>query len=163
MEQTWKTQMCNKHICIYCIGDYGLETYFKLREHGIKIDYFADRDPEKWGYALEGVYCRSYEELLYEDKENCMLIVAIKNPETLIEKFRYAGFQQVYDKETAIKILVDEPIPKVIEPLRDIEQIKQMKEKIQKMIYSHEMIYEKESNSIISDYILRHYKKKKKN
>lgn len=138
------------------MGDYGLETYFKLKDSGVKINYFADRDPKKKGYALEGLYCGSYEELLRENRENCMVIVAVKNPEDLIEKFKQEGFRQVYDKETAIKILSSKTVIKTEEPLKDIYRIEQMKENIQKLVYFHDENVYGEPEDIILDYRLRH-------
>ncbi len=146
----------DKCICIYCMGDYGLETYFKLRQYGVKINYFADRDPKKKGYALEGLYCRSYEELLCEDRENCMVIVAVKNPENLIRKFQQEEFQQVYDKETAIKMLVGEAETNIEAPLRDICRIEQMKDNIQKLVYYHDKSAHGEPKGVLLDYLLRH-------
>lgn len=147
-------------ICIYCMGEYGLDTYFKLMEKGIKIDYFADGDPQKTGYALDGVYCKSYEELLSEDK-NIFLIVAKKNPETLISQFKNQGFQNVYDKESAVRKLVigkDLAIEKA--PLRDVEMIKKIKQSIQAALYNESESLESNllNKNMISDYWLRYSK-----
>lgn len=156
MEMSRETGRCRKHICIYGMGDYGLETYFRLKKSGVKIDFFADRNSEKRGYALEGVYCRSYEELLCENKKNCFLIVAVKNPDRLIIEFRRQGFDEVYDKETAVKILGNGMIEGETEPLREIEKIEQMKEDIQALVYSHKEICCQQIENIIVDYTLRH-------
>ena len=124
-------------ICIYCMGEYGLETYFKLRENGIKIDFFADGNPQKKGYALDGIYCKSYEELLCESKE-IVLIVA---------------------KESAVKKLAANTRPAIKkEPLTDIELVKRMKKSIQEALYhaSDNIASDLPNKNMISDYLLRH-------
>lgn len=153
----------NKSICIYCRGDFGLQTYYKLKEKGVWIDYFADRNPQKQGYALEGLYCKSYEELLKADKEDVILIVAIKKPEELIEHFRQKGFPYVYDKETAVEMLKGVGLRKAGKPVRDMALIEQMKKNIQKMIYDDEDGCQKQAErDIIRDYRLRHGKDRKR-
>lgn len=148
--------MIKKTVCIYCMGDYGLETYFNLLKNGVKADFFADRDSKKQGYALDGLYCKSYEELLQEDRGNVILIVAIKKPEMLISHFRQEGFGQVYDKETAVEVLVNENVPEKREPLRNIELIEQMKQDIQEMIYNNGKVRQGELQGIMNDYLRRH-------
>ena len=156
MAMTRGTERSRKRICIYGMGDYGLEIYFKLKKSGVKIDFFADRNFEKRGYALEGVYCRSYEELLCENLKKCLLIVAVKNPDRLIIEFKRQGFDEVYDKETAVKILGNRMIEGETEPLREIEKIEQMKEAIRALVYSHKEICCQQIENIIVDYTLRH-------
>lgn len=147
-----------RYICIYCMGEYGLATYFKLRENGIKIDYFADGDLHKEGYALDGIYCKSYEELLSGDKD-IFLIVAKKNPESLILQFKHQGFQNVYDKDSAVRELVaGRGAATGKAPLRDIDTIKKIKQGIQDALYGacENTGPDLPGKSIISDYWLRH-------
>ena len=113
-----------KRIVIYGLGDFGLETYFRLKERGIKIDYFADRDLQKKGYALDGLYCRTFDELLLEDRRRCILIVAVQKNKTLIDEFRRHGFQNVYDKETAVRLLAVKEDLLEISPLQDLHLIR---------------------------------------
>ncbi len=158
MAESRRIFKAEKTICIYCMGDYGLETYFKLKERGVKIDFFADRDPEKQGYALDNLYCKSYEELLQEDKGNVILIVAIKKPEMLISHFRQQGFQYVYNKELAVQVLADEN-RKVLEKkecLQNIELIIRLKEDIQKVVYNNGKIRQEEIKDMLQDFQLRH-------
>lgn len=148
--------MTNKIICIYCMGDYGLETYFKLLEKGVKVNFFADRDSEKHGYALDGLYCKSYEELLREDREKVILIVAIKKPEALISHFKQEGFQEVFDKETAVEMLTGDKLLMKKEPLRKIEQIENLKLEIQELLYKNGKARTGKMQAIMQDYEIRH-------
>lgn len=115
-----------KKICIYCMGEYGIQTYYKLKESGIRIDCFGDRDINKQGYVLDGLYCKSYEEVVKLDKENTIIIVAIKYPQSLIQIFRNVGFKDVYDKESAMKLLCGNSKIE-IEPLNEINEICRLK------------------------------------
>ncbi len=164
MAESRKVMKAEKTICIYCMGDYGLETYFKLKERGVKIDFFADRDPEKQGYALDHLYCISYEELLERDREEIIIIVAIKKPGVLIAHFREEGFQYVYDKETAVQMLTDETsvAPKKKEPIRDVGLIERMKADIQETVYRGGKTQQEELKEIMRDYRLRHAEEREK-
>lgn len=150
-------------IVIYGLGDFGLETYFKLKEQGIEIDYFADRDPEKKGYVLDGLYCRTYDELLYENKSQCILIIAVQKFETLITEFRLEGFQNVYNKDTAIRLLLKTDKKSEIKPLQDIVFIKKLKRNIQEAIYYNKRNVDNNLQNIVCDYFLRNQNRKKCN
>ena len=89
-------------ICIYCLGEYGIQTYYKLKEAGIQINYFGDRDKQKQGYVFDGLYCLSYEQVSALDKMTTILIVAVKKPDELIDDFKHMGFVHVYTKEQGI-------------------------------------------------------------
>ena len=152
-----------KRIVIYGLGDFGLETYFRLKERGIKIDYFADRDLQKKGYALDGLYCRTFDELLQEDRRRCILIVAVQKNKTLIDEFRRHGFQNVYDKETAVRLLaVKEDLPE-ISPLQDLHLIEELKRDIQDGIYYNKKEVHEALQNIVDDYFLRNKDRKKNN
>lgn len=153
--------MIHKTICIYGMGDYGFKVYFKLLENGVKADCFADRDSKKCGYALDGLYCKSYEGLLREDRENVILIVAIQKPEMLISHFKQEGFQYVYDKETAVRMLTDENANalKKKEPIKDIALVEKLKADIQDTVYRGRETQQEELEGILRDYRLRHIEK----
>ena len=38
-----------KQVCIYCMGEYGIQTYFKLKKYGIAVGCFGDTDKSKQG------------------------------------------------------------------------------------------------------------------
>lgn len=151
-----------KKIVIYGLGDYGLETYFRLKERGIKISCFADRNPQKRGYVLDELYCYSYEEVLHEDKENSFLIIAIQKCEEIINEFKQMGFQNVYDGKTVIQILEAKKEKPQANCLLDIRLIEELKQNIQDAVYHNKKEVHKDLENIVSDYIRRHKEQEKR-
>ncbi len=84
-----------KELCIYCRGDYALRAYFQLREGGIPVACFADKDENKQGYVIDGVCCISYEEFLQKDREKTIVLVCKQHPEQLMSAFKKRGFLHV--------------------------------------------------------------------
>lgn len=150
-----------KRIVIYGLGDFGLETYFRLKECGINIAYFADQDQRKKGYVLDGLYCRSYEDLLSEDKTRCFVIVAVQRFETIITQFKSKGFQNVFDRESAVRLLVSQAVMPEMSPTQNIELIDKWKQDIQEAIYDNKKTVCQELQSMISDYFLRNEHREK--
>ncbi len=153
------SQRTNK-ICIYCMGDYGLETYFRLKEMGIKVSCFGDRDVSKHGYALEGLSCYSYEEILQLDKKETILVVAVKNPNVLMAQFKEHGFEYVYDKDQIIAAKSDVVKREPTTPLVNLDQIKYYKECLNKMYY--ENIYESDIENEDMQQIVEDLSKRRK-
>ena len=125
--------MFNK-ICIYCRGEYGIRTYLELKRYGIRVDMFGDKDPERQGYVLDDIYCKSYEKVLQEEKD-IMLIVAITNPNKLIQHFKELGFVNVYDKDAAVEKLTVGKTPIEYTLIRDIEVLKKKQQEIVRGLY----------------------------
>lgn len=83
-------------LCIYGAGKYGIEIYYKLRNRGIQINFFSDRNEKKWGYALDNVFCISLQELLKCEKTKTTVIIGIKNNTgKLYQYFMDQGFHKV--------------------------------------------------------------------
>ncbi len=101
----------NKKICVFCMGEFGLDLYFELKEHDIQVNYFGDNNKEKWGYALDNIYCYSMKELL-EEKDEILIIVAKKNPEDLVKILEEYGFDEIITREEALCMLEKMPIQK---------------------------------------------------
>ncbi len=120
---------------IYGAGEYGLFTYFKLREYGFEIDLFGDNNKDKQGYVIDNIICISYEAVLDMDLDT-NIIVAIKNPKTIIANFKEKGFRNVYTKEEAIRLLLKRDYNNIKEPLCDLEKITAMKDLIQEGLYN---------------------------
>ena len=83
-------------LCIYGAGKYGIEIYYQLKNQGIQVDFFSDRNKEKWGYALDGIFCISPQELLKFEKTKTTIIIGIKNNiENLYKHFNSQGIYKV--------------------------------------------------------------------
>ena len=144
----------SEKICIYCRGAYGVQTYFKLKQYGIKVSFFGDREKEKQGYVIDGIYCKSYEDVMNEDRD-IFLIVAITNPADLIEHFKAAGFTKVFDIQSAFKELTKESIQK-IEPICNFEKLEEVKSEIYKGLYLGEENFKNiEVKNMILEYRIR--------
>lgn len=83
-------------LCIYCLGEYGIRTYFRLRDYGINVSCFGDADEKKTGFVLDDVYCIPYEEFRKKNREKTIIIVCIKYPEKIMRMLREEGFIYVY-------------------------------------------------------------------
>jgi len=53
--------LSNKYICIFPMGEVGINVYFALQEIGIKVNYFIDNNPEKHETMLGNAVCISIE------------------------------------------------------------------------------------------------------
>lgn len=148
-----------KDICIYGFGIHGIQTYYLLKEKNLRIKYFIDRDDNKQGYAIDGIQCISYHNLLLLDRENTILIVAIANPQNLVSKFINMGFLNVYDK----KYIYDNcnNSSSVSKPLCDINVLKIIKEELENAIYKNEKstLMNEEIQQLLYDYCKRNEKK----
>lgn len=92
--------MNKESIGIYGCGECGIQTWLFLNEHGIKINFFGDRNKGKQGYVIDGLFCISYDQLLQLDRNDTVLIVAIAQGEGICVGFRDMGFKKViYYKE----------------------------------------------------------------
>ena len=125
-----------KQVCIYCMGEYGIQTYFKLKKYGIAVGCFGDTDKSKQGYALEGLFCKSYEEVLELDKRETVIIVSMKNSAALVNQFRQEGFENVYSREE-LYALLDKKEPCVRNDLLDETEIVDLKDNLEKVFCGH--------------------------
>ena len=83
-------------IALFCAGNFAQRAYEILRRNGIAIDYVADNNEEKWGYWDHGLICVGKEQLKNE-KENLLVIVANKNPDSIKKDLDENGFKYVID------------------------------------------------------------------
>lgn len=135
----------NEEICIYGCGECGIQTYLILKEKGIQIDFFGDLDNNKAGYVIDGLFCRTYDEILRLAKEDILLIVAIAHRKDLCIEFQQLGFKKVVyyaNIKRAVHFNAERNNLKL--SLMDVDEIVEMKEKIEKYIYQENIsIYEK--------------------
>ncbi|MBQ3513269.1 MAG: hypothetical protein IJA32_05650 [Lachnospiraceae bacterium] len=149
------------NICIYGLGAYGLRTYFFLKEYGIETMCFGDRDERKCGYALEGVECRNYDEVICYEKDKWTIIVAVENSERLIEHFRNLGFQFCLSFKQMIRELQEKDISyqkKIYSPITDLDKIKKYKKNLEYVLtygVQLEEVDNKDMQNILEDCIRR--------
>jgi hypothetical protein len=124
--------IAGRTICIYCRGDYGIETYFKLKGMGIRVDCFGDIDEKKQGYVVDNVFCFDYKKIAEMDKEKTCIVVALKNPESLANSFRDIGFQTVYTYKD-ILTQVEAKKKEYHEPLSNASTIYKIKKQLEQM------------------------------
>lgn len=133
-------------ICIYGCGECGLQTYLLLREKGIGIRFFSDRDYSKKGYILDGVSCITYDELLQKEKKDITLIVAIAHGEKLVNDFQKLGFEKVFYHEDIKRNFyadVADGCP------MEIEYLRKLKQDIEKLALTKEVSVESKRDSIL--------------
>lgn len=111
-----------ENLCVFGAGEYGIQLYQELRSRMVTVHCFADNNPDKWGYLFDSVNCISPQNLL-ERKETILIIVAIQNPQSVVEQLRSAGFPFITTKQTLDEILLAVPPIKWITGLEDIEGI----------------------------------------
>ncbi|MCT4592698.1 MAG: glycosyltransferase [Anaeromicrobium sp.] len=85
-------------ICVFGAGHYGERLYYDLHSRLIKIDLFADNNPEKWGSSINGVSCISPKQL-YEIKNNTLVIVAMRTPTEVVLKMKNDEYPYVITKQ----------------------------------------------------------------
>jgi len=102
----------NYSLCIYCMGEYGLQLYFTLKEFGIQANCFGDSDTRKQGYVFDNMYCYSFDEIVSK-KNDIVVIISMKNPQILIEKFNKAGVNYVLTKDEVLNIISHYKINKI--------------------------------------------------
>lgn len=153
----WK----DNSICIYGLGAYGLKTYFLFKDYGIKIACFGDRDEGKCGYALEGIECRNYEEVIHYEKDKWTIIVAVENPERLVDHFINLGFQFCLSFKQVISELQEKSTPhqkQEYSPIRDLDEIRKYKKNLEYVLaygVQLEEVDNKDMQIILEDCIKR--------
>ncbi len=151
-----------KEICIYCMGDYGTKLFYLLNELGIVVKCFGDADKSKQGYAMEGLYCVSYEEVCRLDKKDIILVVAKKNPQNIIQQFQQQGFEEVYsDKEMIQRLGMLDTRQRMDCRWNDLEEISQVLAQLKEVCYGaeevpcNEVICKEEIHQLMKDCVTR--------
>lgn len=137
-------------IWVYGCGEWGMQIYLLLREAGIGIKYFVDRDRSKKGYVVDGVSCITYEELLRKGKKDIILIVAVSRGESLVEEFRKQGFKKVFYYEDIRKEICNSlPGGNVEDCLLEAEDLQKLKQHIEKIMINKDVTVESKRDSIL--------------
>lgn len=93
-------------ICIFCAGYYGKALKQDLNNRLIKLDCFADNNPNKWRSIVDGTYCVPPFEL---DKEKTLVIVCVKEPDSIIKDLKNQGFLYIISKREVEALMEDIP------------------------------------------------------
>lgn len=110
---------CYHQVCIYGAGVYGIRNYLLLKESGVKVTFFCDRDPAKQGIVLDDIKCISLEELEKKEKENMVMFICIQNGAVLREKFETMGIPYVCTSETISDWIVSD----ILNPYQNKEKL----------------------------------------
>lgn len=150
--------MCEK-ICIYGAGKYGIHTYLKLKHIGINVDFFADRNENKSGYAMDGKYCITYDKLVSLDKENIVIILGVNDHLSLIQNFEKIGFKKVYRADDYIKLSGCNYNIEYRNPINDKNCLLEMKNVLVDIIYQNHfqknIALDCDFEGIVKDYQIR--------
>ncbi len=142
-------------ICIYGMGQYGVEFYYRLKANGIFINFFVDRDERKVGYALEEKSCISINELLGYDKQKTIIIIGIKNNVEKLKKFfKEQRFTFVYSMEEATNIFSLKKVEISHVPANRLFDLISTRQKFYEALYGHERkdFFDCELQNILDDY-----------
>ena len=140
----------NSNICIYGCGECGIQTYLLLREAGVNIDCFGDKDNSKAGYVVDGVFCKTYNEILLMDKKNFLLIVAIAQGEKLVDDFRRLGFAKVfYYGDVKRELYADLQKRYSDSKSLGIDALRELKQYIEELAYQNDLPIEKKRDAVL--------------
>lgn len=127
--------LTEKKICLYCMGSFGIRTFFFLYDRGIPVSYFGDNQKEKRGKSFRGVKCLSYDECIKLPTQDYRIIVCNKNPDSLVKAFSDAGFD-ARDCKSVWQELKNTPFVNSVEAWSSPDKLKQLYSSI-KEIYSN--------------------------
>ncbi len=110
-----KTQ--KRTVCIFGAGKMGTGFWYDmLHKLRIKVDYFCDNDPEKWGKEIkDGIKCISPEELIKKEECVCFVLVGIFKMNIVKEQLydlgvnRVITFSDLYMLDEVTDIFYNEP------------------------------------------------------
>lgn len=149
-------------ICIYGCGVYGIQTYLSLKECGIKIDCFGDRDVTKQGYVVDHLLCKSYNEILDMDKDDTLLIVAIAQGDRICTEFQNIGFKKVIYYENIMQIeTIDRQKNVDIANQLDIQSLQELKKNIEDLAYQIDVPIDKKRDYTVG--LLKKWEREKEN
>ncbi|HYF84374.1 MAG TPA: FkbM family methyltransferase [Clostridia bacterium] len=96
----------NNKICFYGAGQVGNDTYKSILPLGVKVDFFCDSNPEKWGKEIvDGIKCISLQEL-YEMKYSvlCFVTAGISNSNVIYRQLVNAGLTNIVRREEYVNL-----------------------------------------------------------
>lgn len=142
-----KSRYCFEKIAIYGAGDYGRQLGNILKNIGVTVSFFCDRDQVKQGRKIDEILCVSLQDM-ENDRERLLVMVPLYNPDQadeIVQMLYENGFLNV-DREYAhalvklygiFPVAQDEKLWNEFPPLGHfyslypaIEEIQQCKEKL---------------------------------
>lgn len=109
-------------IAIFCAGNYGMQLYEELRNRLIHVDCVADNNSDKWGYFRGNTYCISPEKL-EKQKDNTLVIIATRTPDSILRQLDEMGFPYVTTKQQIDLMIADVPPIKWTTQLESLENV----------------------------------------
>ncbi len=83
----------SKHLVIFGTGKLGKELFTQMLQRNIKVDYFADRNPEICGLELYGIKVIMEDDLIGMD---CAVLIASAYWEDIEKRLREKGIKNLY-------------------------------------------------------------------
>ena len=90
------------------MGQVSKALFKALYERDAMIDGFSDRNKELWGTNYYGVKCVPLNQI----SKDALIIVAKKNPGTVVKELKDKGFSRVYAYEGLLCLMMKAPINK---------------------------------------------------
>ncbi|MDK2585828.1 glycosyltransferase [Romboutsia sedimentorum] len=97
-----------KRICIFGTGQWGKRLHYELKSKLISVQYFSDNNKEKWGESFHDTACISPKDL-EKQKEDTLVIVAIRTSEEILEQLKKLEFPYVTTKQDISSLLFKVP------------------------------------------------------
>ena len=101
-----KLQKNRKRIVIFGAGQYGVRMHYELLKRGIEAELFLDNSTEKNQKIIDGLPCQLPETVL-DDKDNIMVVVALRNCQSALEQLQKLGFTNIIIRQEIDGILTD--------------------------------------------------------
>jgi len=143
-------ELRNAPICIYGCGECGIQTYLLLKEIDADVKLFGDRDSSKAGYVLDGLFCRTYDEVLREDRSNILLIVAIAQGDKIVSDFQKLGFKKVYyykDIKQGLRVYAEREC--INKYSMSTDGLINLKQNIEALVFQEELSIERKRDGVL--------------
>ncbi len=97
-----------KQIVIFGAGQYGRRLNYELQARGIRPSFFIDNDPSKWNHQVDGVPCRSVDEILHTPSTYEIIIAQKMYADALlqIQDWRDDRIHRVWTKDSLDAVLL---------------------------------------------------------
>lgn len=97
-----------KRIVIFGSGQYGIRVKYDLESRLVMPEYFMDNNPRKQGTVIDGIPCKSKEELLAQ-KGDTLVVIAMRNCEEAVKELEAEGIPYYVTRQELDPILLNTP------------------------------------------------------